>query len=964
MRSQRPMVPAGRGGVVPVWHHLRMPAAAPFPGPAVLGRSVVVLPGQYIEGFDAAPRVRVDEASLRAPAKVVANLQRAWIDRTPVLVELAVDAGALQVPETCTDAPWSLDVSFAFERERLAFLVWANTYDARAGEPVWWWATKAARLGATPTPHGPADITLADGTHAWVDGGPRGPLAIDAPMEIAVVHRESVDAGLLTRAADAPPLANLAPDQLEAVCHRAGPARVIAPAGSGKTRVLTERARHLIVDRKIEPQLVTAVAYNAKAAEEMRTRCGFDARVGPQVRTFHALGYALLREFGGAPRLLDEREARDRVGALVDVRYATNTDPIAPYLEALGLVRLALHDPKEVEAERDDIPGFASMFEAYRDGLHDDNAIDFDEQIYGAIELLLRDPDARRVAQRRCRHLLVDEFQDLTPAFLLFARLLAAPAYQVFGVGDDDQTIYGYAGADPRFLVDFAQLFPGATQHALEVNYRCPIDVVTATTALLRHNRKRVAKQVRPGPDAHPAGLALRREPPDRVAPAVVEQVRAWIDAGTPTAEIAVLARVNAWLLAPQVLLAEAGIAVDGSLDTKVLQRTGLRSALAYLRLAFGNGRYHGTDVAEVANRPSRRITSRARDVLRRRRQWSRADLANYGTGREVGRDAERVAELGDALVALEAMAKHTTTAEILAHVRDRIGLGAAMQTLDGSSTDVNGSHADDLGALIQVASVHDDPFSFEAWLRDALSKPRSADGVQLASVHRVKGLEFDRVIALGVHRPHDLALDVEEERRIAHVAITRARIDAHVIASVADTAPFLDEMAGREPAVPVRVARRTVEPAPEAPARERERDVRVLEPAIGETLTLEGGDMGEVIEIEADAAKVAFAGGGFTRARWGTGVRTDEGRAVLEPPGYNAIVAALTSWRAERAAGDGVPAYVVMHNATRDGIARARPVSMVQLSRCAGIGPTKLERYGDDILVAVERALGGSVDE
>jgi hypothetical protein len=469
----------------------------------------------------------------------------------------------------------------------------------------------------------------------------------------------------------------------------------------------------------------------------------------------------------------------------------------------------------------------------------------------------------------------------------------------------------------------------------------------------------RVAKTVRPGPDAIDGGLTLSREAADRVAPAVVEQVQEWLAGGTAPAQVAVLSRVNAWLLAPQVLLAEAGVPIDGVLDANVLQRTGLRSALAYLRLAFGGGRYRGTDVAEVANRPSRRITSRARDVLRRRRQWSRADLPNYGAGREVGRDDERVAELGADLAELERLAAGAATVDVLTHVRDTIGLGAAMQTLDGSSTDVNGSHADDLAALIQVAAIHPDPLTFEAWLREALSRPGTRDGVRLASVHRVKGLEFDHVIALGVHRPHDLALDVEEERRIAHVAITRARRSARVVANAADDAPFLDEMEGREPAQPVRVqARAAVAPPAAAVAKEpKEKEGNVVEATVGAAIKIDGGDAGEITAIEDGYAKVTVDGGGWVRAPWGTLVRSDTGRARLEPPGYTKVADALATWRAERAANDKVPAYVVMHNTTRDEIARLQPTTIVALSRCQGIGPTKLERYGDDILVVVERA-------
>ena len=121
-----------------------------------------------------------------------------------------------------------------------------------------------------------------------------------------------------------------------------------------------------------------------------------------------------------------------------------------------------------------DASGIAEGFDRYRAALADLGAVDFDEQIYRAIEILLTDPDARAAAQARCRRLLVDEFQDLTPAHLLMIRLLAAPGYDCFGVGDDDQVIYGYSGATPEFLIGFPRYFPGAAHHPLEVNYRCP----------------------------------------------------------------------------------------------------------------------------------------------------------------------------------------------------------------------------------------------------------------------------------------------------------------------------------------------------------------------------------------------------------------------------------------------------------------------------------------------------------
>src|SRR4029077_14533625 len=164
----------------------------------------------------------------------------------------------------------------------------------------------------------------------------------------------------------------------------------------------------------------------------------------------------------------------------------------------------------------------------YRAELSRARSVDYDEQIVRAIEILLGDPKARAVAQRACRVLLVDEFQDLTPAHLLLVRLLAGPDGSVFGVGDDDQTIYGFNGADPQWLIDFATYFPHAGNHPLEVNYRCPADVVTAAATLLQHNDRRVAKVIRASSAEH--GLVI--DPAPEALAATVGIIGAAIDDG------------------------------------------------------------------------------------------------------------------------------------------------------------------------------------------------------------------------------------------------------------------------------------------------------------------------------------------------------------------------------------------------------------------------------------------------
>jgi DNA helicase II / ATP-dependent DNA helicase PcrA len=471
------------------------PAAARPPGPAALGRSVVVGPGQPSPaGFTDAPRLVVDEDVLAAPAAAAAVLHRRWLDRRRTVIELAVDNDTAREPETTDTPPHAVPADMSFDRERLHFLTWANSYDARGPEPRWWHGVLAQRRGGA-APSDVADVVLPDGRHAWVDGGPRGPLATPLPAAEAhpLVHRESVGLGRLTVQGDEPPVDDLAPDQLAAVTHGHGPARIIAPAGSGKTRVLTARLRHLLADRRVEPQLVTAVAYNTRAAAEMRERT---QDVGSSIRTLHSLALWICSQ-DERREVIQERDVRSLLERFVKTARIPNQDPYQPYLEALTEVRLALRDPGEVEAARGDVDGFAEVFDRYRAELAERRLLDFDEQIYRALELLLTRPDIRRTAQRAGTHLLVDEFQDLTPAFLLLVRLVAGPSAQVFAVGDDDQTIYSYAGATPDYLVDFDRWFPGAAHHALEVNYRCPSDVVEAAVTLLSHNRVRVPKTIR-----------------------------------------------------------------------------------------------------------------------------------------------------------------------------------------------------------------------------------------------------------------------------------------------------------------------------------------------------------------------------------------------------------------------------------------------------------------------------------
>ena len=936
-----------------------------------LGRGVIVGPGAAApEPWAEASRVVVDDAVLRDPTNAIAALHGHWSGRVPVVVELRCPAEELRAPETDSRPPHALSPRFEFARERLYFLARANNYDDRAGRLAWGPAIEAQRLGATATTV--ADV-LVDGTvPAWCDGGPRAG-ATAVPDGHVLVHRNNIEQRTLAADRIVTSEAELAADQLAAVLHDAGAARVIAPAGSGKTRVLTERFR-LLVARGWSAGSLTAVAYNVRAKDTMQARLSdMPDAARRRVRTLHSLGNDVLRRAGGNSTIIDEWETRRRIEALVPVKPRANTDLYAPYLEALGEVRLGLVDPNVVEAQRDDVAGFGAMFDEYRAKLHADRAIDYDEQIYGAIEVLLRAPDVRRELQREARHLLVDEFQDLTPAQLLLLRLVAAPGYDVFGVGDDDQVIYGYAGADPEFLINYDRYFPGGSHHALSTNYRCPAVVVDATRNLLSYNRRRIDKEIVAADRVrNDNALTIATTAPERIALGAIEQATKWLTAGAAPTDIAVLSRVNATLLAVQLLLGEASVPCWTPVSVAVLNRTGTRTALAYLRLAIEAGNhtgFHGADLALALRRPSRSIRREVLQRLERKRQWRMPQLRNAAEGLNAAA-AGKFDRFCDDLEALgRAVDGGATTEQLLTRIRDEVGLGAALATLDLSGKGPDASHRDDLNALIAVAALEADPVAFEPWMRSRLrpANERAAeDGVALSTVHRVKGMEWPYVVVLGAHdglMPHALADDIEEERRIFHVAITRGDTAVHVVADAQSPRPFLAELDAPAPPAPPRAAKTAPVPAvaPAAPGRARNTFVAEL----GLEVTF-AGSTGQLVELRTDAAVLEEANGTRVVIPYGERVERDGRRAQLTRGASAGIthaspelVTALKAWRKQRAASDNVPAYIVLSDAHLEGIADRKPESLASLSECAGIGPTKLERYGDEIVAVITDSAG-----
>jgi len=415
--------------------------------------------------------------------------------------------------------------------------------------------------------------------------------------------------------------------------------------------------------------------------------------------------------------------------------------------------------------------------------------------------------------------------------------------------------------------------------------------------------------------------------PGPRLGAVAAEVIGAWIADGVPPSDLAVLARVHSTLVPVKAALVDRGVATNDLLDAGQLRRTTVRALLAWIELALGPERIPRRVLLETIRRPGRGLTTVARELLDRP-HFSLSDLETLGAELE-GRRAARWADyLADAATAVR-LAEIADAERLVAHVVETIGLGRTAGTLDAGRTNAARSgHVDDLVAVRRAAALHPELTDFIGWLRAALGRPSTAEGVTLSSIHRVKGMEWRRVVVFGVDRdamPHRLSGDLEEERRILHVAITRGIEEVVVLADADRPSPFLAELAGTAP----------------PPADEGTSPTKSVEK--GATVRLIGGYEGTIVEVGVGTVTVALDTGAEVVA----GVEEILGEAGVDEH----LAERLRIWRLETSRRLGVPAYVVFDDRTLEAIATLRPTDERSLLAVPGIGPRRLEDYGDEIL-------------
>jgi DNA helicase-2/ATP-dependent DNA helicase PcrA len=550
-------------------------------------------------------------------------------------------------------------------------------------------------------------------------------------------------------------LDRLAPDQREAATAPPGPVLCVAPAGSGKTTTLVARIAWLVATG-VDPATITAVTFNKRAADEMASRV--DAALEPlglvagsvRVKTFHALGREILADGGESVEPLLGREA-----VLREMWPDITVGAVRRLDDAFSRLKLEVGVTAR-EVATDPEPGpIARAFLAYEQALEDAGGLDFDDLVARALRLLEARPPLLRRWRAKCEHLLVDETQDVDRTQLRLALLLAAPANRIFLVGDDDQTIYGWRLADVRRVLALAEDLPGLRRIDLTVNYRCPGPVVARAVRLVSHNEERFVKTIR----ARPAAAGQLTLAPDGADETVRLRhiVESWPDDGGTRA---ILARTNA------ELLPAAAVALD----------LGLPFRAPRLRLLSEDRRVDAILAASAA------ITA------------------------ETGLTPPDSSPLPQ-LVALARLGVETLEA-----------LDAPLRQIFHPDAEVDARELDDqlpieTGELLAAVVGWAAPYRTMAELRAALDDHRRRlvelrrdDALlTLATAHSTKGLEFDHVAVIGLDAGRfpsarslrdapEPARALEEERRLAYVAWTRARKSLTLVYDPASPSQFLRE--------------------------------------------------------------------------------------------------------------------------------------------------------------------------
>ncbi|MGH8724344.1 MAG: 3'-5' exonuclease [Burkholderiales bacterium] len=590
-------------------------------------------------------------------------------------------------------------------------------------------------------------------------------------------------------------LEHLNPEQLAAVTLPDEHALILAGAGSGKTRVLTTRIAWLVKGGRVPPSGILAVTFTNKAAREMLTRVGAMMTVNPRgmwIGTFHGLCNRMLRAHAreaGLPQAFQILDSQDQLAAIKRLLKAMNVDEDRfPAREVQYFINAQKEEgvrARDVPVADDNTRRSTELYAAYDAQCQREGVVDFPELLLRSFELLNRNEILREHYQRRWLHVLVDEFQDTNRLQYRWLKLFSSGGSFFFCVGDDDQSIYTFRGAHVGNMADFEREFRVKHVVRLEQNYRSHGNILDAANALIANNRNRLGKNLWTAAGKGEPVRVFEGESDADEARWIVGEVQALVRDGTALSRMAVLYRSNAQSRVVEHALFSQGIPYRVYGGLRFFERAEIKHALAYLRLVATPD--DDNAFLRVANFPPRGIGARTIEQLQDAAKQAGVSLMKAADGSKAAAFRKRIDDLrseAQGLPLKEAVEVAIARSGLVEHYKteregaDRIEnlaelVNAAATFTEEERASESGEAVDPLTAFLTHAAL-------EAGEHQA---GEGQDALQMMTVHSAKGLEFDVVFITGLEEglfPHEQSVmerdGLEEERRLAYVAITRAR--------------------------------------------------------------------------------------------------------------------------------------------------------------------------------------------
>lgn len=578
--------------------------------------------------------------------------------------------------------------------------------------------------------------------------------------------------------------------QAEAVAHKEGPCMVLAGPGSGKTLTIAKRIEYLIRKYKVRPEEILVITFTKYAAWEMKNRtrsiCG-PSSYAVTFGTFHGIYYGILKwayRLNQSNLLSDEEKYRILREILpgIDWDQEPEADEEKDYLQELaieiGNVKNNCMDIEEYEPVKYTTEKFRKLYRTYEETKKKYRKIDFEDMLIQCRDLFMKRPDILKKWQEKFQYILVDEFQDVNQAQYDVVRMLAAPQDNLFVVGDDDQSVYGFRGAKPGIMKEFMKDYPKARQILLDVNYRSSGYIVKGALRVIGNNKIRFEKKIeafrKPDETVHVQEV----KDPVQEAEYVLERIREYREKGVSYTEMAVLYRTNVDARAMSELMTEYQIPfVMKEHLNNIYEHFIALDMISYLRLS--QGEYDRKYFLQIANRPNRYLT----------RESMKTGNVSYESLRRYYRDKDWMVDRIDQLEWDMKMICDKTPYAAIQYIRKRMGYDEFLKEYAAYRK----ISSEDLFAVLEEIWQNSKGYgtikewfehieSYGKMLKEQNKKNGEKEGVNLMTMHAAKGLEFDTVFVIEANEgscPYKKATadeEIEEERRLFYVAMTRAK--------------------------------------------------------------------------------------------------------------------------------------------------------------------------------------------